>query len=302
MIRQCTIKTSAILAVIILACGINTLNAAWWERKNIPLPAGAEEARQETRRIGGSELVLTYYTTAQENTASIKSFYRRRLPELGWKEKNLVKDLQQVPGMQVNAAFRDALEQNLMFEKGTDLLMINFMPEGAFRDAKTRFAIIQGKMDFKEPLADKKKLMPELLTKPKKKVAPDYPTAKLINLVEGENSLQATYYTQDDIESASRFYKETMPSLGWSLNEEKPVQEVSAGAGNYDISKYCPACLEGANSGVISMKNKISELSFSNQKGGTCTIAIFNQSSSQIEGTPFGSITTITVDYEGKKG
>lgn len=300
MVTRCNIKISAILTIFILACGINTLNAAWWEGKNIPLPAGTEEAHQEARRIGGSELIFTYYTTAQESPDSIKSFYRRRLPDLGWKEKEIIKDLQQVPNLQINAAFKNALEQNLMFEKGTDLLIINFMPEGAFNDAKTRFAIAQGKMDFNNAPTDEKKLMPELLTKPKKKVAPVYPDAKLVNLSEDDNSSQASYYTKDDIESVSKFFKANMPNLGWSLTEEKPIQEAAAGVNSYDITKYCPNCPKDTNFDAVSIKNKITELSFSNPKGDVCRIAISNQSSAQAQGSPLGSMTIIAVNYESK--
>jgi len=302
MVTRCNIKIGVILTIFILACAINTLNAGWWEGKNIPLPAGAEEARQETRRIGGSELIFTYYTTTQENNASIRSFYRRRLPDLGWKEKEIIKDLQQVPNLQVNAAFKNALEQNLMFEKDTDLLIINFMPEGVFNDAKTRFAIAQGKMDLKNAPTDEKKLMPELLTKPKKKSAPVYPDSNLINLSEEDNSSLATYYTKDDIESVSKFYKDGMPSIGWSLTEEKPIQETVGAANNYDISKHCPNCPKDTNFDTASIKTKITELHFSNHKGDICGIVISNQSSTQAQASPLGSITIILVNYESKKG
>ncbi len=302
MVTRCNIKISAILTIFILACSINTLNAAWWERKNIPLPAGTEEARQETRRIGGSELIFTYYTTTQENADSIRSFYRTRLPDLGWKEKELIKDLQQVPNLQVNSAFKNALEQNLMFEKGTDLLIINFMPEGAFNDGKTRFAIAQGKMDLKNVPTDEKKLMPELLTKPKKEVAPVYPDSKLVNLSEEDNSSQATYYTKDDIGAVSKFYKDSMPNLGWALAGEKPVQETADTVNNLDIAKYCPNCPKDTNFDIGSIKTKIAELHFSNYKGDVCNIVISNQSSAQAKVSPFSSMTIILVNYESKNG
>ncbi|TAM38404.1 hypothetical protein EPN54_04275 [bacterium] len=302
MVRGCNIKIIAILSIVILTCAINTLNAAWWEKKDIPLPAGAEEARQETRRIGGSELTFTYYATSQENAGSIKSFYRLRLPDLGWKEKELIKDLQQMPNMQVNSGLKNALEQNLMFEKGTDLLIINFMPEGAFNDGKTRFAIARGKMDLKALPSDEKKLMPELLTKPKREVSPVYPDAKLVNLSEEDNSSQASYYTKDDIESVSKFYKEKMPGFGWALAEEKPVKETVNTANNLDMAKYCPNCPKDANLDTASIKTKITELDFSNNKGDSCGIVISSQSSAQAQGSLFGSMTIILVNYEGKKG
>lgn len=302
MFARCNIKTSAILIMVILLCGAEVLNAAWWEKKDIPLPAGAEEARQETRRIGGSELIFTYYTTERENADSIRSFYRMRLPDLGWKEKELIKDLQQLPNTQVNSALKNALDQNLMFEKGTDLLIINFMPEGAFNDGKTRFAVARGNMDLKTVPADEKKLMPELLTKPKKEVAPVYPDAKLVNLSEDDNSSQASYYTKDDIEGVSKFYKEKMPSLGWNLAEEKPVKETVNTANNLDMAKYCPNCPKDTNLDTASIKTKITELDFSNNKGDLCNIVISSQSSTQAQGSLFGSMTIILVNYEGKKG
>jgi len=302
MVTGCNIKISAILSIVILACAINTLNAAWWDKKDIPLPAGVEEARQETRRIGGSELTFTYYTTAQGNADSVRSFYRMRLPDLGWKEKELIKDLQQVPNMQVNSSLKNALAQNLMFEKGTDLLIINFMPEGAFNDAKTRFAIAQGKMDLKAVPSDQKKLMPELLTKPKKEVAPVYPDSRLVNLSEADNSSQASYYTKGDIESVSKFYKEKMPNFGWALAEENPVKETTDTVNNLDMAKYCPDCPKDTNLDAAAIKTKITRLDFSNNKGDLCNIVISSQSSAQAQGSLFGSMTIILVNYESKKG
>ncbi len=297
MLRRLTLT----IAMALLILNPNSLNAAWWEGKDFPLPMGAQEANQETRRIGGAEFVFTYYSTTQENADSIKAFYRMKLSSLGWKEKELLNDLRQAPNFQVTSGLSDALGQNLMFEKDGEILIVNLMPEQAFNDNKTRFAIAKGKMDFKNAPTDEAKLMPTLLTKPKKEVAPLYPGATLVNLSEGDVSSQQLYYTKDGIESVSKFYKENMPGLGWDLREEKPIQEAAAEGSNFDLYKYCPNCPKDERLNINSIKSALTELHFYNYRGDECNIVISNQSTTQAAESPFGSMTIIMVNYAEKK-
>jgi len=289
------------IAISILILSVNTLNAAWWEGKDVPVPWGAEEAYQETRRIAGSNFLFTYYRTTQDSADSLKAFYRSRLINSGWKEKEMLNELRKVPNVPVNSSFSNVLEQNLIFEKDTDKLIINFIPEGVFNDGKTRFSIAKGKIDFKNVPTDPDKLAPALIAKPKKEVVPAYPGANLISLSETDNSSQQGYYTQDDIETAIIFYKENMLNKGWALVEEKPVQETSASADNLDLVKHCPNCMKDTGLDVNSIKNKSAELRFSNANKDTCDIVFSNQSSELMKASPFGSMTVIMVNYEEEK-
>ncbi len=294
---------------------LSPLYAGWWEGKDIPLPSGAQEANQETRRIGGSEFLFTYYSTTQENADSIKAFYRMRLPNLGWKEKELLKDLQQVQNFQVNSSFSNALGQNLMFEKGQEALIITFMPEGAFRDGKTRFTIASGKLDFKKQPAGDENFAPELLAKPKKDVAPVYPGASLINLSEGAHFLQAGYFTKDGLEAVSAFYKDNMPRLGWTLKEEGPIQENVLAADKNEIAKYCPECANNANieaktsnalqadMAKVELKNIVArqaELVFVKENKVVCNVVISERNAIGVSAEDLGKMTVIMVNYEEK--
>lgn len=300
MFGRCSIRVVMIMAAV-LTLSVNTLNAAWWEGKDVPVPWGAEEAYQETRRIAGSNFVFTYYRTTQDSVDTIKAFYRSRLANSGWKKREILNELRQVPNVPLDISFGNALEQNLMFEKDTDVLIINFMPEGAFNDGKTRFSVAKGKIDFKNVPIDKEQLVPALIAKPKKEVAPVYPGASLISLSETDNSSLQGYYTQDDIETAIIFYKENMPNKGWALVGEKPVQETFAASGNLDLAKHCPNCTQFSGLGSSSIKNKVAELHFSNASKDTCDIVFSNQSSELMKAIPFSSMTVVMVNYEEEK-
>lgn len=287
-------------AVSIVAINRIPVDAAWWEEQNIPLPVNTEEVKTETRMMYGSQFNFTYYTSAQD-IDSIKGFYRNRLPNLGWKEREIAKELGQVQGLKMDASFNNVLGQNLTFEKGSDMLIVNFMPAGFSKDGKTRFSISKGKIDLSKPPSPDTSFAPELLTKPKKDVAPIYPGASLTNLSEQASSLRATYFTKDDIEQVISFYKTMMPNYGWYLNSEKPIEKIDFGAaGEYDVSKYCPSCPKGATDLAKSMETWLAELNFNNQKGDICNIVLSNVATAQ--GMP-GSLnmTTILVNYEEKK-
>jgi hypothetical protein len=282
---------------------------------SVPLPSGAEEARQETRKIAGSEFIFTYYTSAQDTAAAIKNFYRSRLPNLGWKEKELLNDLEQIPNFQANPSLGNALGQNLMFEKGEDTLIITFMPEGAFRDGKARFTLARGKLDIKKQPVGEESFAPELLAKPKKEVAPTYPGASLINLTEGANFLQAGYFTKDNIETVSAFYKANMPKYGWALKKEGPIQENVLPADKNEIAKYCPEC---ANSAEIEAKtsnalqadmlkvelknivNRQAELAFVKENKIVCNVVIAERNAIGVSAEDLGKMTVIMVNYEEK--
>lgn len=270
--------------------------------ESIPLPPNTEEVNKEARKIAGSEFEFIYYTNTEHQDA-IKDFYRRQLPNYGWKEKEIAQDLQQVPGFKMDASVAQILGQNLVFEKDGILLIINFMPEGFFSDTKTYFALGKAKEKI-EPATgseNEKDMLPELLKKPRRDIAPVYPGSSLMNLSEQPHSQITSYITKDDIEQVASFYKEKMPGFGWFLVAERPLEEADYGdLSKYDISKYCPNCPKEAIVSPGSIETWVEELDFTNQRGDTCHL-VLSQTKNTAGGDFSLDMTTILVDYEEKK-
>lgn len=293
---------SLVMTLGIIAISMNPVNAAWWDNQAIPVPSNTEKVRQEARRMGGSDFDFIYYTSSQEPW-QLKDFYRSNLPNSGWQEKNLSKDLEQVPGLRMEPALTSALEQNLIFEKAGTRIIINFLPEGAIKDNKTHFTLAVGKMDSQAPAdIDAAVTLPELLTKPKKEVAPKYPGAALISLSEPDDALTAVYIAKDDIDEIAEFYKEKMAAYGWSLIEEKAPEKIEMPEVNKaDIAKFCPSCAQKAEISAQGMESWMAQLSFVNTRQDTCKI-ILSQAIAAVElaGTDKMKTTTILVNYEKK--
>ena len=282
--------------LLVMSIFAQPLYAAWWERNTIPLPAGTEEVFQETRNISGTEFVLKYYASAQD-AKGISDFFRLKLPALDWKEKELLKEMQQIPDLKIPDSLGEIMSLNSIFEKEGEMLMVNFLPPGASQDGKTRFTIARGNTEVKkEPNEDD--FIPKLSGKPKIDIAPVYPEAVLIALSENPGFMRATYFIKDDIEKVSEFYKNKMLNYGWSFTEEKPLQKLDSGEIN--LSKLCPDCPKDQKLQQVVKPAEIvlSELDFSNKEGDLCIVALTDASLKEaIEGR-LKKTTTVMVQYE----
>ena len=275
--------------LLIMSISAHSLYAAWWDRNAIPLPAGTEEVFQETRNISGTEFVLKYYTSAQD-TKGISDFYRLKLPALDWKEKELLKEMSQIPNLKIPGSVEDMLALNSIFEKEGEIVMINFLPRGAIQDGKTRFTIARGKTEAKKKPGAQEDFIPRLSGKPKIDIAPVYPDAALIALSENAGFMRATYFAKENIERVKEFYKNKMLNYGWSLTEEKPLQKLDSG--EVDLSRLCPDCPKDKKTqqAVKPVDMALAELDFSNKERDLCIIAL-------TDAGPKGT-TTIMVQYE----
>ncbi|MHB8154805.1 MAG: hypothetical protein ACYDFR_01985 [Candidatus Omnitrophota bacterium] len=282
--------------LLIMSISAHYLYAAWWDKNTIPLPAGTEEVFQETRNISGTEFVLKYYAISQD-AKEVSDFFRLKLPALDWKEKELLKEMKQVPDLKIPDSLEEAMALNSIFEKDGEMLTINFLPQGAARDGKTRFTIARGNTEAKkEPKEDD--FIPRLSGKPKIDIAPVYPDAVLIALSENPGFMRATYFVKDNIDKVSEFYKDKMLNYGWALTEEKPLQKL--GSGETDLSKLCPDCPKDKKieQAVKPANMVLSELDFSNKEGDLCIIALTDASPKEaIEGV-LKNTTTVMVQYE----
>jgi len=291
-------KIAVILGcVFIFSAGVNKLYAAWWDKTDlsVPVPPGTEEVSKEARKILNSEIEVSYYKS-NLSIEEIRSFYLSRLPNLGWREKEFLKPDNQRPDMNLDYTGNEVLGQNLVFEDNNgQMLIIIFIPGGVLSDARTSFSIQRGKIDISRVDLPETGLVSELVAKPKKDVVSTYPQSSLMTLSETERFQKATYFSKDDIDAVSGFYKRDMRRYGWFLVNEHLPRKIKQDLGKDD----CPDCEEGDNA-PVSIEVWISELFFANKKGDKCNI-ILSRIISDASLPENLDVTTIVVDYEKKE-
>lgn len=271
--------------IICLLCGLlishTAVFAAWWQIQSIPLPSGSKEQKQEKRLIVGNEQEFTYYTT-NLSPLEVRDFYITRAPASGWERIDILSQLERVSPGKITDDMKRALDFNLIFEKDNKQLVVTIMPEGSIPGAETRFTTILGEKpsNLKELPAESQ--VPVLLDKPKKQVFPVYPGASLTNLAEERDFLQARYLSQDQMETIAQFYKNQMPSYGWSLYQEK-----------------LPEKIIGQDASAVDAW--ISELKFTRKNDKERCDVIISQAVSKIEEQDNLSITNIMVNYVREK-
>lgn len=296
LFRQRGFQAAIAIAIVFIINAI-PLQAAL----NIPIPQNTETTKEETRLIVNSEYDFNYYTSGLGDN-KIKSFYRSELPKLGWREKKVVNELN-LAGLKIPSSLSNMLEQNLVFEKGTDTLVINFIPEALSPKGKTQFTVAVGKAINAEEIKEGENYMPELLARPQKDVFPVYPGASLISLSEPEGSIKATYFAKGDIEVVAGFYKNKMLNYGWLLINDVPAYKADVPvAKKEDISAYCPSCAGKGEMSTGSIENWMAELYFTNQNQDTCNIVLSQATGiKEIIGNMNMETTLILVDYEEKR-
>jgi hypothetical protein len=266
------VKTAVLItaAALLLFAGIDLGYAAWWEFGALPVPGKTEKIKEEKRLVGGTEYTFIFYLSSLD-TATLKDFYRTKLTAQGWQERNLLADLENLKAKALVRpdAFNKIMEQNLIFSKEDKKIVVNFLPEGVamVQDKRTKFSVCVGSGSI--PKEGQKSSVPELLSKPKREVAPVYPDARLVNATEDERASRLAYFSKDNAEKIARFYKDKMPALGWSLVEERPIEEVNNNAAA--PKKDCPSC---AQKTPMPMKIIIHKLTFMNAKRDTCNIVL----------------------------
>ena len=277
--------------------------AGFWDGQANPTPRDTEQVRSEKRKISGSEMNFSYYTSSLD-AEQVRDFYRNTFTREGWVEKEVAKDLEKVQGVDEKnrPGLVETLKNNLMFEKDGELIIVNFVPSGSQEDTKTRFTISRGSFDF-AGLTDNLKeenFLPELATQPKNQVVPVYPGAKLISLNEKGKMLKAVYMSRDDYQQINSFYKDTLQQQGWNLADEKPMKVVdTGGVDNAALKKSCPACAaKGMQDNSIEVY--FGELSFTNDKQDSCRIGFSRTTSKQNVPAGVLDFTNIMVDYVEK--
>lgn len=189
---------------------------SWWDFGYLPVPARTQKVKEEVRLIGAEEYLFTYYAS-ELGLAELKNFYRASLHASGWVAAE--------PGTEPEKPKQEIL----FFKKDYKEIMISFVPTVAWAadGKKTKFILCQKDAPgFQE---GEKSVIPELLSKPKKEAMPVYPKAKLVSDIGRKGTARLTYCSTDKIEAIAQYYRNKLPSLGWSLIGEDPLQEISAG-------------------------------------------------------------------------
>ncbi|MDD5560980.1 MAG: hypothetical protein PHT50_02475 [Candidatus Omnitrophica bacterium] len=283
--------------LLIMFLSTHPLYSAWWDRNSIPLPWGAEEVFQETRNIAGTEFVLKHYASSQDAKA-ISDFFRLKLPALDWEEKELLKEMEKIPNLKIPESLKDIMTLNSIFEKDGEILMIDFLPQGAIQDGKTRFTIARGKKGITKKPRSEDDFIPKLSGKPKIDVAPVYPDAALIALSENPGFMQATYFVKDNIDKVKEFYKDKMLDYGWSLAEEKPLKELASGEIDLTGMLHDYPKNDKVQQAIKPASLVVSELNFSNQHGDLCIVVLADSGPKEASVGILKNTTTVMVQYE----
>ena len=302
-----SLQNIILITMAIIFLHSNSLKAAWWDinKDAVPLPSDSQEVKRETRQVSPGSVSDFVYYTSQQDATWLKVFFRTRLPQKGWQERDLAKELQQAQpaGSNMDTSIVDNLAQNLVFKRDKDMLIINFLPPELIHDGKTRFTIAAIKEQTSPSENKEGEFIPSLLTKPKKTIIPVYPGAVLTNLDEQKSGQLATYFVKDDIEDVLSFFKNHMPDSGWDLVNESPAQKIDLGkVSQADIFRVCPTCPRDITVPSSASEAWTAELQFGNNKASSCDVFIFETVTPTAQEQQVLKRTTIVVHYEEKKG
>jgi hypothetical protein len=200
-------------------------------------------------------------------------------------------------------------DQNVMFSKGEEMVVLNFLPGEFTKDKKTYFTIAEG-----APLSDEAQAkvaaggdvyVPELLATPKEMPIAEYPSAKLISLQESPLLSTAVYHTQDAPQGVLDYYREKAQAEGWTLLEDVPMHEVSQGTLPEGVAgEDCPSCSHAQTLQAVAqskMQMELGELVYTNSRKQQLRIGV-SAVESNAQGLPSPlKFTTVVVVYGQEK-
>jgi len=291
---------SRYLIIVFLALLLNVsqakeVSAAWWKPAELATPEQTTLVKEEKRSFAGKDMTFYYYTS-DLSAEMIKDFYKRQLVTNGWQSKNLFQDIANIPNAEkIGSYLRDSMDNNLIFEKEKDTIILSFVPGKFSSDNKTRYTLTKGTLEVEPGALSGTDLIPQLKDKPKIDVYPVYPGASLVTFSEKPGLLNATYITKDDLNYVAQFYKDGMGRYGWRLQEEQAPKEMNIAMP--DVSQHCPSCKAEP---TVKPAIWTSQLYFTNQKGDQCALVLSNIEEPKAGGYPI-RMTTIMVGYNEKK-
>jgi len=282
------IKSVIILFIFIIFIQFNGFSQLF----GFPVPNSTKLVSKNIKEIVGKQFTVYQYHSPLSQ-GEILQFYQDKLKAKGWSKIEL-------PSAQASGAFQGRV---FNFVNNNQLLVLDFSPikvEGLifYSVSVGDFPKVQGaEGKLKQPLDMFKE--PKILD-----FMPIYPGSKQINYNKTSTGLQVGYSAAGGVEAAKGFYIQKMPQKGWSLIDQKYMNN-----DDYDLSKIdgndCPTCpkipLE-AKEALAKLDMNGVTLEFK-QGDKSCMVNIIQMGGT--EGTDLTSMgigdTIITVLYHDKK-
>ncbi|MBU1998269.1 MAG: hypothetical protein ABIG46_00730 [Candidatus Omnitrophota bacterium] len=276
---------------------LNNIYASWLDNLIVSTPPATQETDREKRSMAGEEYEYVYYSSSLDRT-EIVDYYRKKLKQTGWKERDLKAGLKKIPNFTPDQSMLTVLENNLLFEKDGRVFSINFLPVGIQKDKKTNYLVswtLESKNKEDDEWLGEEDSTGELLTQPKKQVAPVYPGAKLISLDEGRDHSTLSYVSHDDLEQVLWFYRNNMVNYGWSLIEDMPVQ--SQEMNQEAMQQSCPSCYQNNIELPKGMQLRFAALKFKNNSEDICDVQASTLFIDSKQSLPGRNKTNIIINY-----
>lgn len=216
----------------------------------VPVPWGAKLVRDDTAILGGGNerKVVSYETKASKQ--QLFDYYLKEMPYRGY------------------SLFMNA-EQNLVFNKGNELVVIIIPPE---RDGKTQFMITTASMDSASSLASSNKGPCEPIPS-----VPVYPGASCMQSMrlKSGGAKSAAYSTEDAVNIVLNFYHVQMPNYNWSLEKEVNLGD------SLREGKLQGITMPSQDSPANDFYDNANMMNFINRKGDSCSINIMSNPTSK---------------------
>ncbi|MDD2752358.1 MAG: hypothetical protein PHN59_04435 [Candidatus Omnitrophica bacterium] len=270
-------KIAAIIISLLVFFSVNSLYASWWDMKTLPVPGHTQKIKENNYAFEGAEFDAVYYSSTLD-TQRISDFYRNKLPKLGWQERDLTEQLNEIRGPSDIPELGGFLGGALIFRKDNDTIVIRFISQG---EKETKYILGKNKLFLEKNLPMDIASLPTPDLEIKHKNIPQYSDAKLINLKEGADFFNATYLSKADPAIVVKFYKNNLLSNGWKLNQEKSP------------NKVYPTKMKSFYKGL-----QLGVLDFSKANGETCRIHVIHHILDENNAINQSNITYITIAYE----
>ena len=173
----------------------------------VPVPWGAKLLHEDVVTVGdGEERNMASYET-KASKQELCNYYLQKMPEQGYR------------------LFMNG-EQNLVFSKGEDLVLIFITPSV---EGKTKFIIGAAST---RPVFDKTNGYDGAVKCEPLPSIPVYPGSRCIQSTRQKSggAMSVSYSTGDSLDTALSFYRQQMPQYGWELKKETKLGELMSGS------------------------------------------------------------------------
>ncbi len=255
--------------------------------EKIPSPPYTGKVRSERTKLMGGDFVLTIYNSDLP-FENITKFYKDNLEKSGWQEVSFQGKDGQAVTLRALTSYR-----MMTFYRDDRMISIQYLPVSSTSD-KVSFSVAEGKVPFLEngrftSLPESKEPLPEDF--------PLYPGSKILPGMPNVTSLgrQWAVTTSAGVLEVIDFYKANMPSQGWELQDESPLESHEISEEDLSIYENCPNCGNISSDIKDKIRGSTSQMAALRYKKGkrVCMIAVIET------GPPSkGKTTLISVSFK----